>query len=388
MQSKFTKEQEELRKEVKDFLRRELTDDIIRETEADGHVFGSPLSRKFVQKLGDKGWLTPTWPKQYGGLEASVIDQFLIYDELTYAGGPQYFLAATMAGPTILRYGSEELKKDFLPRIARGEIEFSLGYTEPGAGSDFAGLQTRALDKGDYFLVNGQKIYNTNAHLADYHWLAVRTDPNVAKHKGISLLIVDMKTPGISVRPLWEMGGYRSNEVFYDDVQVPKKNLVGEKNQGWHYLMTALALERMYPIGLYQRLFEQLMQYCKEKEHNGRPLSKDAVVRQKLADIAIELKVANLMYYWLAYLLNEGKDVSWQASMQKVFMSEACQHLTQSGMQILGLYGPITSESKWSPLEGKMEWHYCQSGVLTIWGGTSEIQRDIIATRGLGLPRV
>jgi alkylation response protein AidB-like acyl-CoA dehydrogenase len=246
----------------------------------------------------------------------------------------------------------------------------------------------RAEVKGDHFLLNGQKMFNTNCHVAEYHWLAVRTnsDPNIPKHRGISLMIVDMKSPGITIRPMITMAGWRTNEVFYDNVKVPKENLVGELDRGFYYIMAALDFERMSPVGLYRRLFEELMEYTKETKINGKPLSKNPVIRQKLAEVAIELEAAQLLYYRLAYLLDRGEVTNYQASMQKVFITESGQHLTNIGMQIMGYYGQLEQDSKWAPLQGKMQYFYRDSIVGTIYGGTSEIQRNVIALRGLGLP--
>jgi alkylation response protein AidB-like acyl-CoA dehydrogenase len=223
--------------------------------------------------------------------------------------------------------------------------------------------------------------------MAEYHWLAVRTDLDVPKHKGITLLIVDMKTPGITINPMWTMTERRTNQVYYNDVVVPKENLVGEKNKGANYLMTALDFERMFPFGEYRRLFEETVTYAKKKMINGRPLSKDPVVRQKLAEIAIELEVARLLYYQLAFILDKGNVPNYQASMEKLFVSELTQRITKTAMEVLGPFGQLKVGAKWAPLGGKLGFFYRQSILETIYGGTSEIQRNIIAMRGLGLPR-
>ncbi|MCK4722459.1 MAG: acyl-CoA dehydrogenase family protein, partial [Dehalococcoidia bacterium] len=255
----FTPEEEKLRQEVRAFLQKEVTLEVIAETVEYGGGAGPVFGRKVIQKMGARGWLCPTWPTEYGGLNSSEMVGFIIRDEMTYAGAPMALVGATMAGPTILRFASDELKKEFLPRIARGEIEMALGYTEPQAGSDLAALEIRAEDKaeveaddkGDYFLLNGQKMFNTHAHFADYHWLGARTetDPAVRKHRGISLMVVDLKSPGISIRNMTTIAGWKTNEVFYDNVKVPRKNLVGEKNRGFYYILTALDFERMFPVG-------------------------------------------------------------------------------------------------------------------------------------------
>ncbi|MBT4363924.1 MAG: acyl-CoA dehydrogenase, partial [Desulfobacteraceae bacterium] len=276
----------------------------------------------------------------------------------------------------------------FLLPIAKGDLEFSLGYSEPGAGSDLLSLEMRAEDKGDHYLVNGQKTFNTHAHVADYHWLAVRTDPNAAKHKGISILIVDFKTPGITVRPMITIVGSRTNEVYYDNVKVPKSSLVGEENKGFNYIMEALDYERMFPFAHYRKVFENIVEYAKEKIVDGEPLSKKTLVRQKLAQLEIELEASELLYYNLAHLLDNGKVPNYQASMEKTFVCELDQKISAVGMEIMGQYGQLSKGSKWAPLEGEIEYYYKWSIVETIYGGTTEVQKNIMAQRGLGLPRV
>lgn len=383
----FTPEEEAVREEVRAFIRREATPEMLAETRALGAIYGGPEGRKFIQKFAAKGWLTPNWPREYGGLDSTEVMTYLIRDEMAYAGVPSAFVAAHMAGPTILRVGNDEIKNEFLPPIARGEVEFALGYTEPQAGSDLVALNIRAEDKGDFFLINGQKIFNTHCHVADYHWLAARTDFEAPKHKGVSMIIVPLKSPGITIRPLITMAGWRTNEVSYEDVVVPKKNLVGEKNKGFYYLMAALDFERMFPPGGYRRLFEEIVEYAKETRVNGKPLASKTLIRQKLAQLAVEMEIAQLLYYQLAYILDKGAIPNYQSSMEKTFATEAAQRVTNTGMEILGLYGQLKEGSKWAPLTGKVEYYYRWSVVETIYAGTSEIQRNIIAQRGLGLPR-
>ena len=242
MNFRFSPDEERFRQEVRAFLDKEVTEGVLQEIDS-GQGFG-PHSWELLRKLGAKGWLTPSWPKEYGGLGLSHIYRFIIQEELDYYGG--LFIGrstgASIAGPTILLYGSEEQKKEYLPRIARGEIEFALGYTEPQAGSDLAALEIRAVEDGEDYVMNGQKCFNTRSHFAQYHWLAARTDPNAPRHRGISLFIVDLSSPGITIRPMWTVGGTRTNEVFYDSVRVPKGNLVGEKNRGFYHIATASIL--------------------------------------------------------------------------------------------------------------------------------------------------
>ncbi len=383
----FTKEEESLIGEVRRVLQQEVTPEAEAETRALGGIYGGKEARKFIQKFASRGWLVPHWPKEFGGMDSSEMVTYMIRDELAYFRLPLYYVGAYMAGPTILRYGSDEMKKEFLPPIARGEVEFALGYTEPQAGSDLSALRIRAEDKGDFFIVNGQKTFNTHCHVADYHWLAARTDQQAAKHKGVSLLIVDLKSPGITIRPLITMAGWRTNEVYYDEVKVPKKNLVGEKNRGFYYIMAALDFERMFPPSAYRRLFEEIVEYAKETVVDGQTLSRNPLIRQKLAEGAIELEAARLLYYQLPYMLDKKLIPNYQSSMEKLFATEVAQRITETGMEVLGLYGQLKEGSKWAPLAGQAELFYRGSVVETIYAGTSEIQRNIIALRGLGLPR-
>ena len=387
MDFEFTKEEKALQEEVREFIKKESTPEMLKETEDMGDIYGAPEGRKIIQKMAAKGWLTPTWPKEYGGLGVSDVASYMIREEMGYHGLPFGFVAAHMAGPTIIRFGSDEMKKKWLPRIASGETEFALGYTEPQAGSDLSALNLRAEDKGDYFLLNGNKLFNTSCHIADCHWLACRTDFDVAKHKGVSMMIVDLKSPGITISPMITMAGWQTNEVVYEDVRVPKENLVGEKNKGFYYLMAALDFERMFPLGRYRRVFDELVEYTKETIVDGKTLSKDPLIRQKLAQLSTEIEVTRLLYYQLAHILDKGGIPNYQSSMEKTFATECAQRIVNLGMDILGLYGQIKEGSKWAQLKGKVEKFYRTSIVETIYAGTSEIQRNIIAQRGLGLPR-
>ena len=392
MDFEFSPEEQEVLKEVLAFLKSESTPKLEEESIQIGHCYGGKEGRKFIKKFAANGWLTPNWPEEYGGLGASSMLTFAIRQEMAHFGGiPLIFVAAHMSGPTIMHFGSEEMKKEWLLPIARGEYEFALGYTEPQAGSDLSALQIKAVDvhaedKGDHFLVNGQKTFNTHSHVADYHWLAARSDPEAARHRGVSMLIVDLKSPGITIRPMITMAGWQTNEVYYDDVVVPKKNLVGEKNRGFYYLMAALDFERMFPMGGYRRLFEEIVEYARQTMVGGRPLSRDPLVRQKLAQMAIELEASDLLYFRLAHMLDAGQIPNYQSSMQKVFATEVAQHVANTGMEVLGLFGQLKKGSKWAALAGKVEHFYRWSVVETIYAGTSEVQRNIIAHRGLGLP--
>jgi alkylation response protein AidB-like acyl-CoA dehydrogenase len=279
------------------------------------------------------------------------------------------------------------MKAEFLPGLASGEIEFALGYSEPGAGSDLMGLKMLAEDKGEYFLINGQKIFTTQAHIGDYHWLAVRTNPEGPKSERLSLFVVDFDTPGITVNPMFTMAGTQTNDVFYDNVKVDRKHLVGEKNKGYHYILSALEHERVFPYGHYLRFFEELVDYTNTATRNGRPLASDPLVRQRLAGHATELEVIKHLYYNIAALMDEGKSPAYEASMEKLFLCEFEQRLAATAMEILGHLGQLTEGNAAAPLNGLAEYYYRWTVIETIYGGTSEVQRNIIANRGLQMPR-
>lgn len=383
MDFSFTPEQQKLRQEVREFVKKEVTKELLREAELGTLIGMGPAMRVFYRKLGEKGWACPSLPKEYGGMGGTHVERLILEEELSYhrAMTPM-MVGAQVVAPTLMMYGNEELKQEFLPRIAKGEIEFALGYTEPDAGSDLANLSIRADERDGYFVINGGKIFNTGCHFADYVWLAARTDFTSAKHRGISLFIVDLKTPGISLDALYTMDSERTNAVFYDDVKVPKKYLVGEKNRGFYYMATALAFERNFPVGLLRRNYEELVEYVKETGKNTDPL-----VRQKLAQLKIELEIAWVFSYEVALLAEKGVVPEWQAPMTKTFGSELMWHLSCAGLEILGLYGQLQQGSKWAPLHGRFEHLYKHARRRMISAGTNEVLRNTIAIRGLGLPR-
>ncbi|MBW1772813.1 MAG: acyl-CoA dehydrogenase family protein [Deltaproteobacteria bacterium] len=387
----YTEEEQEFRKRLGKFLDKELTEEIARQNWEDLGVGAE--AREFSRKLSAYGFLGMSWPKEYGGKGLAPTYDFILLDELGKRWGAHVPLDVgyTMVGPTILRRGSEALKREFLPKIISGEIEFCLGYTEPNAGSDLASMGMRAVDEGDYFVINGQKTFNTECHYSEYHWLAARTDadPDIRKYKGISLFVVDMDSPGITIRPLWTMSGERTNEVYYEDVKVPKSRLVGEKNKGFYYMMEALGSERnqVFVPGRLMPILEELIKYVKETEFRGKPLSQDPLIRDKLARAAIELEVATVLADHSRWLESNELPMVYQPEITKVFTSELEQRLVNTGMEILGLYSQLTEDSQWAPLRGRISWYYLHSFMTTIGAGTSEVGRSVIAQRGLGLPR-
>lgn len=395
MDFRFTEEEVAFKAEVHQWLKQEIPQ---RWTELDPGIWEETeeswsISRQFQRKLGQKGWLAPAYPKEYGGLELSHMKRLMLAEELAYNRAPisvEVEITVNWVAPTIILFGNERQKKEYGTRVAKGEIIFCIGYSEPNAGSDLAALQTRAVKVGDEYIINGQKIWCSYAHLADYCWLAVRTDPNVSKHKGISMFIVDMKTPGITVRPLINILNHHSfNEVFFDDVRIPRDNLVGQENNGWYQLVIALDLERS-SIGTaasQQRIIEELVRYAKETRRNGKPIANDPLLRNQLAEMAVENEILRMMCYRIAWMYTKGIHPSYESSMTMVFSSELMRRLANVGMHIMGHYGELDRDSKWAPLNARIMRMYLSSISIGVGGGSNEIQRNIIAMRGLGLPR-
>jgi alkylation response protein AidB-like acyl-CoA dehydrogenase len=382
MNFQFSAEEGKFKGEVHQFFLSEKELAYEARVEWDSGLGFGPSCWKILAKIGERGWLCPTWPKEYGGLGFSYMYRYIIMEQMHYFLNIYSTVGAGMAGPIILKQGSEQQRREYLPPIARGEVEFVLGYTEPQAGSDLASLNIRAEDKGDFFLINGSKLFNTRAHYSRYHWLGARTEVNVPKHKGISLIIVDLKTPGITINPIYTVGGRRTNEIFYDQVMVPKENLVGDKNRGIYYIMEALDYERISTVAGLERDFQEILDYVKE---NGFILAPR--IREEIAEMAVEAESAGLLALRVAWMLDKGKVPNYEAAMLKMVVSEIEQDLINLAMQIFGPYGQIKEGSPWAPLDGKFEWLYRDSLENLITRGTSEIMRNIIAQRGLGLPR-
>ena len=389
MDFEFTEEEKKFKKEISEFLDREVTEGVIEESDI-GLGFG-PHSWELMRKLGGKKWLAPSYPEEYGGLGLSKIYRYIVAEELDYRNALVVIrglgmVGVDMVGPVILRHGNERQKKELVSGIAQGEIDFALGYTEPNAGSDLSQIAMRAVRDGDDYIISGQKLFNTACHFAQYHWLATRTDPDAPAHKGISMFVVDLKTPGISVSPLWEMSDMRTNEVFYDEVRVPKQCLVGEENRGWYYIVEALDLERLLTVGALERTLKEIIEYTQNTPINGKLLSEDPLTRQRLADMAIEIRVARNLVRRVVWLQDKGTVPNVEAAILKAFVCEVYQRVVEKGLEILGLYGLLRKNSKYSVLEGMIERLFRASFVLTIGGGSSEIMRNIIAKRGLRLP--
>ncbi len=394
MDIQFTQREEDFRREIRDFLRETLPEDWDPLGQAGQSAEErQDFTRQMTQALADKGWLTLAWPEEYGGQARPIMEQVIYNEEMSYKNVPGTELgtgAISWVGPVLMIAGTDEQKAEHLPPIAKGERLWCTLYSEPGSGSDLASLQTSATRDGDDYVINGQKIWTSSAHVADWGWLAARTNPDAPKHRGISIFMLDMKSPGVSVRPIENMAGGRDfNEVYFDDVRVPSGNLVGHEDRGWYTLAVALDFERSgvgYSAGA-RRTLEALVKYAKQNERYGKPLSEDANVRRKLAQRFTETEVARWLAYKVAWMQSQGMIPNAEASMSKMYGTELTQRVARTGMEILGMAGQVSQGSKWSPLEGHIQQLYLSSVSATIAAGTSEIQRNIVAQRGLGLPR-
>ena len=396
MDFRLTQEEEAFRQEVTGFLDDVLPKDWLG-VDPDGH--NEQADEKLHQfdldlrrKLATRGWLGLQWPRQYGGQEAPMMKRFILEQELIYKGAPYWAIsAALMFGDMILQFGTEEQKLRFLPPIARGEVQWCVGMSEPNAGSDLANLQLRATEEGDFFVLNGQKTWQTGAHYSDWVMLYARTDPNVKKHKGITALMVEMKSPGITMRRIPQMTGHPAFcEVFYDNVKVPKQNVLGALNGGWAVALYGVATEKSFGYWLInsgRRDLEMLVQYCKETEVDGQPLCKDPLIRSRLAQLAIELEVGRNLGVRLNWMATRGMPIIAEACQLKPFGGSILQRLGNLGVGILGLYGQLDEESTWVKLRGRMKYLFLAAAAMTIEGGTNEASRNTIASVGLNLPR-
>ncbi len=353
MEFRFSDEEEAFRSEIREFLRAELPADWGSTTGVTGSLGEGgedrwDFLREFQKKLAKQGWLTLGWPKEYGGLAASHMMQVIYNEEMTYHRAPtQLGVGPDRVGPTIILYGTDEQKTKHLPGIVDAESVWCQGFSEPGSGSDLASLQTRAVADGDDFIVTGQKIWTSFAHKADQCILLVRTDQEAPKHKGISYLLVDMKSEGIEIHPLVDMmNRHTFNEIFFDNVRVPRSSLVGELNRGWYVAAATLDFERsgINRVVAGMRTYDQLVSYAAETPRNGHRLIDQSTVRAKLAELGIEFQLGRLLAYRVASMQSKGQIPNAEASMSKLYGSELQQRLAGAGVQILGLDGQLTPE--------------------------------------------
>jgi len=391
MDFRFTTEEETFRDEVKDFLKTELASGWDEQFDSEsemGMAAQSDFAKAFNKKLAERHWLALPWPVEYGGLKATVMQQVIYNEEMAYTGAPTGFnMGVAWVGPSLMLYGTEEQKKEFLPKITNLEHVWCTLYSEPAAGSDLASLQTKAIRDGDEYVINGQKIWTSGAHRSNWGWIAARTDFEAPKHKGISMFIMPMDAPGISIRPLINMAGQHGfNEVFLEDVRIPAKNLVGQENMGWYQLAVALDFERSSIAGS-ARARRILDEYIRFAQENRWAVDDHPEIRNRLAEISIEIDIAKYLSYRVASMQQSGKIPNYEATIAKMYSSELGQRLSNTGMQLLGLYGQVHPKSKYAKIKGLTERYYQMSVAETIAGGTSEVMRSVAAIRGLGLPR-
>lgn len=374
--------------EVREFLRENVTAELRAELTQHDLEFPDGEVARFRRKVGERGWFGLNWPREYGGLGLGAVYQHLLMSEFEYWGVPGPDLTVTSVAPMIMRHGTERNKIEWLPPIAKGEILCAVGYSEPEAGTDLANLRTRATLDGQEWVINGTKIWNSGAQRATHEWLCVRTDPNAARHRGISVIIVPIDSPGIQIRPLYAWSGYRTNEVHFRDVRVPATNLIGEVNRGWTYITGALDLERgaLTNAGDLRRAVDELRDLALSPRRDSTVPADSPALRRRLARAEADVEVATLMGYEAASILDSGVIPTVEVSVEKVFTSELRQRIADLALDLLGPDGLLAHRSQIAPLAGKFERLYRAAPLMRFGGGTNEVLRDIIAQRGHGMP--
>jgi len=394
MDFRFSQEEEEFRREVRQFLEQELTPEFRDSLE------GREWSKEFTMKMGAKGWLSLSWPKEYGGQERSHMEQLIFNEEMARYHAPLEWhrRASQQHGAAIMLYGTEEQKKKFLPAIASGEMSIANCMSEPEAGSDLANVQTRAVRDGDDYILNGQKMWTSGAHFSDYGWLLARTNPDVPKHRSLSLFLVDLHSPGIEVFRTTDLRGVAStNRVFLDDVRVPTLYLIGPENRGWYANATLMDFERsgIEAVVNNEQYIESLIEFLREYREKEGSSERLTLLRHRVAQLKIDSNISRLLSYRIAWLQSQDKVPNYETSMAKLFKTELSQRIALMGMAAFDVYSQLGPESKrarlqgskWAQLQSDIEQLYLSSLSATIAQGTSEIHRNIIAQRGLSLPR-
>lgn len=388
MQIGYSPEQEALRAQLRDYYDKMLTPEVRDALHEEAGC--GPVHREMVKKMAQDGWLGIGWPTEYGGQGRSQIEQFIFFDESMRSGAPVPMLTINTVGPTIMQFGTDEQKADFLPRILAGDLSFCIGYSEPEAGTDLAALKTKAVRDGDEYVINGRKMWTSLAGDADYCWLATRTDPDAPKHKGISMFVVDMKSPGITIDPLNLLSSHDINATFFDDVRVPANRLVGGENQGWGLIMNQLNHERvtLCSSGLLEQSYVEVREWAQNsKLADGRRVIDQEWVQLNLAQVHSGLEFLRLINWKVAWTATHAPlDIS-DASTIKIFGTEFYLEAFRLLMEVLGPRAYLQRSSIGNVLNGRLEMMYRSLLILTFGGGTNEIQRDLIGVFGLGLPR-
>jgi alkylation response protein AidB-like acyl-CoA dehydrogenase len=388
MDFRLSEEQEKFRQEVRDFLEAEIKQGLW-EPSCDAWIMGH--DPEFTKRVSKKGWIGLTWPKEYGGQGRSYIDRLILTEEMLRYGAPAacHWFADRQIGGAIVHYGTDEQKKELLPMILRGEAYVGLGMSEPDAGSDLASLKTKATEDGEEFIIDGQKTWTSGGSHMNWIYLVARTDPEAPKHKGISEFFFRTDLSGVNVVPIHDItGGVHFNEVFFENVHIPKTSLIGERNRGFYQILNQLDYERsgMERLMANYPLFEALINYVKETKRKGQPLSKDPLVRAKLAQLKIELEIGRLHMYRVAMVMDEGRAPNWESSMSKAYGTAFEQRLAGAAIEITGLYGQLSPESKWAPMHGMAYHSYLSSKGYSLQAGSSEVLKNILALRKLELP--
>ena len=390
MQIAFTEEQEALRKELRAYFSNLMTPEVQEEmASGDGEYGNGDLYKRLVRQMGEDGWLGIGWPTEYGGQNRTMIEQLIFMDEASLASAPVPFLTINTVGPTIMHYGTEEQKKEFLPKIIGGQMHFSIGYSEPEAGTDLASLTTKAVKDGEEWVINGQKMWTSLIQYADYVWLAVRTDPEAPKHKGLSMLLVPTSAEGFSWTPVRTMAGVTTSATFYQDVRVPLTALVGEENKGWNLITNQLNHERvaLCSAANLQHAVNDVRKWAHETTlADGRRVIDQEWVQVHLARVHAKTEFLKLINWKIAWGVKKGVGMQ-DASATKVFGTELATEAWRLLMEVLGEEAVVRSGSPGSLLRSRLERMYRSALILTFGGGTNEVQRDIIAMVGLGMPR-
>ena len=374
------------REEVREFLRENFRPEMVERA----HDTGTSHNWEFHRALGAQGWIAASWPEEYGGQGRDPMEMTAMRDELRLAGVPTDGLGQTiMIARTIRAVGTDEQKQQFIPPALTGEIIFALGYTEPDSGSDVAAAKTRAVRDGDEWVIDGQKMFTTLAHEATYVFLLTRTDPELPKHKGLTMFLVPLDAPGVEIHPVHTMGGERTNATFYTGVRVPDAYRVGEVNGGWDVMTVALTFERGgFALTEADRVWELTVDWAtRTRRADGTRVIDDPLVRERLATMRIDNQVARLLAYRCSYVAASGGLPGVEGSMHKLWYAEAMTADASELVDMLGAEGVLAHGEADAPVDGWIEHLYRHAAVTTIYGGTSEVQRGIIAERGLGLPR-
>jgi 3-oxocholest-4-en-26-oyl-CoA dehydrogenase alpha subunit len=391
MDFEFTADQLQFRADVEEFLDANDDPEVFDPTRENmAQVVDTPKRRAFMGKLAERGWLGITWPTEWGGQDSDGVYEYLLNEALAGRGGPQIGKGVGIIGKTLLRHGSDKLKAEFLPKILRAEVEFAVGYSEPDAGSDAASMRLSAVRDGDEWILNGQKTWTTSAHFADWYWVGARTNPEAPKHHGITLFLVPMDHPGLTIEGIWTMGDERTNQVFFDDVRVSNDYVVGEVGRGFQYISEALDLERftMFTFSPIRRRLDLLIDYVRNAERDGAPLRDDPVVRSRIAALSTTAEVARMLgLRFLAKSAKGGAAPTAEASEYKLFATEFSKRLADASMDIAGPGSQLRVGTEDAPMRGRAESTYRYTVLDTIGGGTSEVQKNIIARRKLGLPK-